>query len=35
MQTIRVNSVSEYIKELETLGIENYIYRGQNEPILA
>ena len=32
MQTIRVNSVSEYIKELETLGIENYIYRGQNEP---
>lgn len=32
MQTIRVNSVSEYIKELEALGIENYIYRGQNEP---
>lgn len=32
MQTIRVNSVSEYIKELETLGIEDYIYRGQNEP---
>lgn len=32
MQTIRVNSVSEYIKELENLGIDNYIYRGQNEP---
>lgn len=32
MQTIRVNSVSEYIKELENLGMENYIYRGQNEP---
>lgn len=32
MRTIRVSSVSEYIKELENLGIENYIYRGQNEP---
>lgn len=32
MQTIRVNSVSEYIKELEVLEIGNYIYRGQNEP---
>lgn len=32
MQIIRVNSVSEYIKELESLGIENFIYRGQNEP---
>ena len=32
MQKIRINSVSEYINELEKLGIENYIYRGQNEP---
>lgn len=32
MQTIKVNSVSEYIKILESLGIDNYIYRGQNEP---
>ena len=32
MRTIRISSVSEYIKELENLGIENYIYRGQNEP---
>ena len=32
MRTIRVSSVSEYIKELENLGIDNYIYRGQNEP---
>lgn len=32
MRTIRVGSVSEYIKELENFGIDNYIYRGQNEP---
>jgi len=32
MRIIKVSSVSEYIKELEKLGIENYIYRGQNEP---
>ncbi len=32
MKTIRVTSVSEYIKELENLGMENYIFRGQNEP---
>ena len=32
MRTIKVSSVSEYIKELESLGIENYIFRGQNEP---
>lgn len=32
MQKIKVNSVSEYIRELEKIGIENYIYRGQNEP---
>lgn len=32
MRTIRVSSVSEYIKELENIGIENYIFRGQNEP---
>lgn len=32
MQAIRVNSVSEYIEKLEVLGIEKYIYRGQNEP---
>ena len=32
MRTIKVSSVSEYIKELENIGIENYIFRGQNEP---
>lgn len=32
MQRIKVDSVSKYIEVLETLGIENYIYRGQNEP---
>ena len=32
MQTIRVSTVSEYIKEIENIGIENYIFRGQNEP---
>ncbi len=32
MKTIRVDSVSNYIKELEELGIDDYIYRGQNEP---
>ena len=32
MRTIKVSSVSEYIKELESLEIENYIFRGQNEP---
>ena len=32
MKTIRVDSVSDYIKELEKLGIDDYIYRGQNEP---
>lgn len=29
---IKISSLSEYIKILEELGIENYIYRGQNEP---
>ncbi len=32
MQAIKANSISEYIKILENLGIDNYIYRGQNEP---
>ena len=32
VQKIIVNSVSEYIKILEDLGFDNYIYRGQNEP---
>lgn len=27
-----MDSVSKYIEVLEPLGIENYIYRGQNEP---
>lgn len=26
-----MNSVSEYVKELESLGIDNYIYRGPND----
>ncbi len=32
MEKIQVSSVSEYIKKLEELGMEDYIYRGQNEP---
>ncbi len=32
MKTIKTSSLSEYIKALEELGMENYIYRGQNEP---
>lgn len=32
MKTIRVNSLAEYINVLESINMENYIYRGQNEP---
>lgn len=32
LQTFSVDSVSKYIEIVETLGIENFIYRGQNEP---
>lgn len=32
MVKLKVKTVSEYIQKLEELGIDNYIYRGQNEP---
>lgn len=32
MVKVKVKTVSEYIQKLEDLGIDNYIYRGQNEP---
>lgn len=32
LKAYKVNSVSEYINLLETLGMEKYVFRGQNEP---
>ena len=32
MKTYKVDSISKYLSILEDVGIEKFIYRGQNEP---